>query len=208
MNNIQHQNGLIFICLLSFTIQLQACQIKDNSMKGSVDSISKNINTYVIIDSLPNYNIEIPDYYDIEKAELFCEGFDHSMAYRTFIIKLVDVKSNNAIIHFKNEEYNKMQLPYAFCDTLANYLFRFYVKKEPIILSKRKTNIEAEETIRKLMVKFSYKNQVFKEEMDVWIYRGGYMIVYSPYFMDFCDWIRYLCDQYYYNYNNPNNAYW
>ena len=177
-------------------------------MKESVESIDIHVDKNVIADSIPGSNINMPEYYDIEKATMYCYHFDHSRAYRPFVIKLIDVKSKYATIQFEDEDESKQQLPLAFCDTLAHYLFRFYVKEDPIILSKKKTNIEVEETVRKLKVNFSYRNQVFKKETDVWIYRGGYMVVYSQSFKEFCDWIRYLCDQYYYNYNNPYDTYW
>jgi len=148
------------------------------------------------------------EYYGIKNATIYCKGFDHSKAYKAFVISIVDAKTQNANIQFKDDASTRQQLPHAFCDTLAHYLHLFYVEKEPIILSKKETNIEAEQIISELKIKFLFKNQMYKDERWVCKFDEGYIIEYSSSFEAFCDWIRYLCDQHYYNHNTPHNAYW
>ena len=110
-------------------------------------------------------------------------------------------------------------MPPAFCDTLARYLFQFYVKKDSIILSKKfdstritekgDTLVVNNEFIVPLEVNFSFRNKVYKDERFITSRDdNGDIIEYSPMFLEFMDWIRYLCGQYYFNYNNPENAYW
>lgn len=196
----------VIICLLFISIQLQACQKKDILKKESEAGIYVKKN--VKVDSVPNNNNKNPEYYDIENATIYCNGFDHSMAYKAFVIKIVDMKTQNATIQFEGEEDSELKIPHSFCDTLAYYLFRFYVKKDPIIVSKKETNVMCEQIISELRVKFLYRRQVFKDHRYLCKYDGGYIIEYSSSFMEFRDWIRYLCDQYYYNHNHPQNAYW
>ena len=202
MKTKRHPYILFIICMSFLAIRLQACQDKSNSMNKSDCIMQANEELAAV--NMP----DDPGYYEIVNATIFCNGFNHSRTYKAFVISIVDAKTQNASIQFEDEANTKQQLPHAFCDTLAHYLYRFYVEKEPIILSKKETNIMAEQIIPELKVKFFYKNLMYKDERWICKYDDGYIIEYSPSFEVFCDWIRYLCDQYYYNHNTPHNAYW
>lgn len=212
---------IMALCLVFFFIQLQACQRKGNfafqdQLKATVDSIiCENVTT----DSTDAYMKVVPDYYDIDNATIQCQGFERPNVYKEFAIKIINVKTKNAIIQLNNKDNSKLQMPPAFCDSLAKYIYKFYVKKDPIILSKKfdtdrltekgDTLTVCNETLLPLKVQVSFRNKVFNDERFI-MYRddNGDIIEYSPMFLEFKDWISYLCSQYYYNYNNPSNAYW
>ena len=187
------------LCLLSFFVQLYAYHGR----------IATNIQ--LLIDSL-TYNTkidadDIPEYYNIENATLYCRDFYFSL--KPYIIKLENIKKKKASIQLKDNEQSKMYLPHAFCDTLANYLYRFYVMKEPIILSKKKTNIiSAREFLPELKLYFIYKNQEYEDDIIIVERYEDNIIKFSPQYLDFKEWIWYLCKQFDFNHNNPQNAYW
>ena len=187
------------LCLLSFSVQLYAYHGR----------IATNIQ--LLIDSLTNNTTidedDIPEYYNIEDATLYCSDFYFSL--KPYIIKLENIKTKKASIQFKDNEQSKMYLPHAFCDTLANYLYRFYVMKEPIILSKKKTNIiSAREFLPQLKLSFTYKNQEYEDDIIIVERYEDNIIKFSPQYLEFKKWIWYLCKQFDYNHNNPQNAFW
>lgn len=213
---------ILAFCLFFFSLQFQSCQKKtkstiQNQLKATTESI--NIYEKEAADSIDAKKKTNPDYYDIEKATIQCQGFERPNTYKEYTIKIINAKTKNAIIQIKNNENSISQLPPAFCDTLARYLFQFYVKKDSIILSKKfdstritekgDTLVVNNEFIVPLEVNFSFRNKVYKDERFITSRDdNGDIIEYSPMFLEFMDWIRYLCGQYYFNYNNPENAYW
>ena len=209
------------LCLFLFSIQLQACQRKENL--ASQDQLQATANSIIceslIADTTDTNKKVIPDYYDIDHATIQCFGFERPATYKEYVIKIINVRTKKATIQIKNKKISELQLPSAFCDTLAKYLFQFYVKKDPIILSKKfdtsrltekgDTLMVNSESLLPLNVQITFRNKKFKDERFITSRdKNGDIIEYSPAFLEFEDWIRYICGQYYYNYTNPQNAYW